>query len=296
MKISLGPLLYYWPRQRTLEFYGQAAASAAGIVYLGETVCAKRRELGPDDWLQLARRLQQAGKQVVLSTLALIEAESEVGTLRRCCNNGEFLVEANDVAAIQVLAAARVPFVAGPSINIYNAQTLRVLLGCGLKRWVMPVEISAATLRTILADLAGMGLEHRPETEVFVHGRLPLAYSARCFTARAHNLPKDQCQFRCLDDPQGLPLATQEGAALFTLNGIQTQSGTMCDLCDRWQEMEALGVGVLRVSPQGEHSLAVVDDLAAAIRERRQVPRPDAGVATCNGYWSGAPGMQHRSP
>ncbi len=291
MKISLGPLLYYWPRQRTLEFYEQAAASAADIVYLGETVCAKRRELGPDDWLELARRLQQAGKQVVLSTLALIEAESEVGALRRCCNNGEFLVEANDVAAIQVLSAARAPFVAGPSVNIYNAQTLRVLQKCGLQRWVMPVEISAETLKTILADLDP---EHRPETEVFVHGRLPLAYSARCFTARAHNLPKDQCQFRCLDDPQGLPLATQEGTALFTINGIQTQSGTVCDLCDRWQEMEALGVDVLRVSPQDDHSLTVVNELAAAIRERRPMPPPDA--AACNGYWSGVPGMQLHAP
>ena len=38
------------------------------------------------------------------------------------------------------------------------------------------------------------------ETEVLAFGRLPLAVSARCFTARAHNLPKDQCDFRCATD------------------------------------------------------------------------------------------------
>jgi collagenase-like PrtC family protease len=42
------------------------------------------------------------------------------------------------------------------------------------------------------------------ETELFGYGRLPLAFSARCFTARHYNLQKDDCQFRCLDHPDGL--------------------------------------------------------------------------------------------
>jgi len=86
----------------------------------------------------------------------------------------------------------------------------------GLKRWVLPVELSRQTL----ADMQRL----RPdgvETEVLVYGRLPLAYSARCFTARAHNLPKDDCQFRCLDYPDGLPLSTREGEDFLVLNGTR---------------------------------------------------------------------------
>lgn len=296
MKISLGPLPYHWPRAAVLEFYEAAAASAADIVYVGETVCSKRRELTPQDWLGVATRLARRGKQAVLSTLALIEAESELAVLARYCRTATFWVEANDMAAVQLLSRHGQPFVAGSSINIYNAATLKLLHGCGLRRWLPPVEISQATLAAILRDFAADG-ETRPlETELLAYGRLPLAYSARCFTARAHNLPKDRCEFRCLDYPQGLPLATQDGAPLFTLNGIQTQSAQIQNLCDDWPALADAGADILRVSPDGLPSLAVVDELAAAVRERRAPMLPQAAGLSCNGYWRGEPGLRWEMP
>lgn len=75
--ISLGPLLYYWPRQHTLDFYAKVAASPVDIVYVGETVCSRRHELRTDDWLALAAMLRDAGKSVVLSTRTLIETSAE---------------------------------------------------------------------------------------------------------------------------------------------------------------------------------------------------------------------------
>ena len=39
MKLALGPLLYYWPRQATLAFYADMAEAPVDTVYLGETVC-----------------------------------------------------------------------------------------------------------------------------------------------------------------------------------------------------------------------------------------------------------------
>jgi len=185
------------------DFYQSVAESPVDIVYLGETVCAKRKLLRRNDWLTLAQQLQDAGKEVVLSSMTLIEATSDLAALKTLCSNEQFSVEANDMAAVQLLRGQS--FITGPAINIYNPHSLQVLIKQGLKRWVLPVELSKQTL----ADMQKEKPDHI-ETEVFVYGRLPLAYSARCFTARAHNLAKDDCQYRCLDDPDGLLLSTQE--------------------------------------------------------------------------------------
>ena len=75
MKLGLGPLQYFWPRDTTLAFYRDAAAWPLDIVYLGETVCSKRRELRTKDWLALADDLRAAGKEVA-SLGARIEALS----------------------------------------------------------------------------------------------------------------------------------------------------------------------------------------------------------------------------
>ena len=75
MKISLGPIYYYWSKERVYDFYKKIAKSKVDIVYLGEVVCSKRREIKLKDWLEIAHQLSAAGKEVVLSTLTLLEAE-----------------------------------------------------------------------------------------------------------------------------------------------------------------------------------------------------------------------------
>lgn len=293
MKLSLGPILYYWERERVLDFYAQAAGWPVDIVYLGEVVCSKRRALRFEDWLEVADRLTRAGKEVVLSTLALVEAESELGAMRRIAGNGRYAVEANDAAALNMLSAAGdASFVAGGYLNIYNGETLDLLYQLGARRWVLPVEQSREMLAALQARRAP-GLE----TEVLVFGRLPLALSARCFTARAHRLPKDECEFRCRDYPDGLALATREGNRFLTLNGIQTQSGSSCNLAGALPELAELGVEIARLSPQswgmGEivrrFRAAVDGDLTPAAAEAQLLAYLPDGV--CNGYWHGEPGM-----
>lgn len=285
MKLALGPILYFWKRDAVFEFYRNAAAWQVDIVYLGEIICSKRRELRRDDWLAIAADLADAGKQVVLSTLALIEAESELSYMRRLIDNGRFAIEANDMAAVN-MAAGRVPFVAGPHINAYNAGTLALLRNLGATRWVMPLELRREALVQLQAQRpAGM------QTEVFAFGRLPLSFSARCFTARAHNVGKDQCGFRCLDTPDGMPVLTQEGQSLLVLNGIQTLSGQSYNLIAEIEDMRRLGVDVVRLSPQTDGMAEIIAAFHAALAGTRGAPALPLTDAPCNGYWYGRPGL-----
>jgi collagenase-like PrtC family protease len=291
MKLSLGPLLYYWSRDATLNFYDAMGSTAVDVVYLGETVCSRRHELRLSDWLDIAKRLRTAGKEVVLSTQVLLESGAEVGTMHKIASHGDFLVEANDMGAVQCLAG-QVPFVAGPHLNIYNLPTLQWMAGLGATRWVIPLEMK----RSDLAILQ-LGLPAGLQTEVFAYGRMPLAFSARCFTARHRNLPKDDCRFSCLDHPDGLMLKTREHEEFLVLNGTQTQSARVHNLVNAMDDMHSLGVDVVRLSPQSQHMAEVIAVFDAARHHtltpadalaRLQPLMPDRA---CNGYWHGQPGL-----
>lgn len=286
MKLSLGPIPYYWRRDTVEAFYEAICCTPLDIIYLGETVCAKRHELRAGDWLALARALAGGYREVVLSSLTLIESNADLASVRRLCDNDGLLVEANDMAAVNRLVERGLPFYCGPAINIYNQHTLRLLARQGMKRWVMPVELGRDTLAEILAASGDLGVE----TEVFAHGRLPLAWSARCFTARALGRPKDDCRYACLDYPDGLALHTREAQPLFNLNGIQTQSAAHCDLLGEWQTMRDIGVDILRISPQHEGTEAVVWRYAETIAANEK-PLMLIDADACNGYWFGAAGM-----
>jgi O2-independent ubiquinone biosynthesis protein UbiV len=291
MKLSLGPIPYYWQRDALFEFYGRVAEAPVDIVYLGETVCSKRHSFRLEDWLEVAKQLAASGKQAVLSTLALIESESDLKTLRRLAENGSFAAEANDMGAVRLLSGKE--FVAGPHINTYNPQTLALLAELGARRWVMPVEMSRRMLSGMLAAKPqGM------ETEVFAYGRLPLAFSARCFTARHYNLPKDDCQFRCLDHAGGLTLKTREGQPFLALNGIQTQSSKIYNLVAELEGMEQLGVDVVRVSPQPKHTERILalfrhrlDGHLTGLEAEEDLAWLMADEA-CSGYWHARPGIE----
>jgi collagenase-like PrtC family protease len=294
MKISLGPLQYFWEKDAVTRFYEGVAESPVDIVYLGETVCAKRRQLRLDDWLRLADTLAAAGKEVVLSTLALIEAESDLAQVRRVCENGHYPVEANDYGAVHMLAD-RGPFVTGPHVNSYNAQTLGQLAQIGARRWVMPVELDQQTL-SAMQEARPDGLE----TEVMVFGHLPLAFSARCYTARAHNVGKDECEFLCAKYTGGLLMETRNDEPFLNLNGIQVQSARTCNLSDQLPRLEELGVDIVRVYPQPRGTLDVIRLIREAVDDRQRIDKlADAldayvPVGPCNGYWYGEAGMELR--
>ncbi|MBL4910595.1 MAG: U32 family peptidase [Alteromonadaceae bacterium] len=293
MKFSLGAAQFFWPKQQVEDFYQQAKNSSADIIYIGETVCSKRRELRDKEWLALAKELAQElskiGKQVVISTMTLLESPAELQVLKRLCNNGDLLVEANDLSAVQVMSELKLPFVVGTAINCYNLATLKVLLKQGMSRWVMPVELSGDWLKQLLDEAEDEGIRSQFEAEVFSWGYMPLAYSARCFTARSENKPKDDCQYCCINYPQGRRMNSREGERVFVLNGIQTMSGYQYNLINEVNEMKAIGVDVVRISPDSELALQKLEDFRAQLTNAKQYPLD--GKAECNGYWHKIAGM-----
>lgn len=289
MRLAVGPTLYLWERRAALDFYAALCDAPVDIVYLGEVVCSKRRVLQREDWPAVALELEAAGKEVVYSTLALIEAESELATMARIIDAAGGRFEANDMAAVQYAAGRS--FVAGPHLNIYNDATLGLIAAQGANRWVAPVELPLATVAALAA--------RRPpdlEIEMFAYGRLPLAFSARCFTARAHDRPKDDCGFICGDYPDGLTLYSRDNQPFLALNGIQTQSAAVHNLQPQVAALREAGVDILRLSPQSRDFPAVIAAFRAALSaDGATAACPPAALpgGYCDGYPRGAAGIDH---
>ncbi len=292
-RLSLGPLQFHWPKQAMLDFYREVESTPVDIVYLGETVCSKRREFGYSDWMNVGERLLDNGKEVVLSTLALVEARSEMGTIKRLCDNGLFMIEANDMSAVRMLDG-ETAFVGGATLNIQNQNSLKILVDHGLKRWVAPHEMPASVMTAVAAKSPD-----EIECEVFGWGRMPMAYSARCYTTRALDIPKDRCKNCCIQYEDGLLLSTREDEEFLVINGIQTMSAKTTCLAREFQYGEH-GADILRINPQATGTSSIIELLdqlrnesanAATITDEMAKFAPGG---LCNGYWYGAPGMTYR--
>lgn len=190
---------------------------------------------------------------------------------------------------VNMCAERKLPFVAGHALNCYNAVTLKILLKQGMMRWCMPVELSRDWLVNLLNQCDELGIRNQFEVEVLSYGHLPLAYSARCFTARSEDRPKDECETCCIKYPNGRNVLSQENQQVFVLNGIQTMSGYVYNLGNELASMQGL-VDVVRLSPQGTDTFAMLDAFRA--NENGAAPLPLTANSDCNGYWRRLAGLE----
>ena len=265
-KLNLGPVLFHWPPEDLRDFYFRIADEApVDSVCLGEVVCSKRAPFFEPYLGEVAERLERAGKEVVISTLALVINDREMAALRAAAAS-TWQVEANDISCVSLMRGR--PHMIGPFVNVYNEGVLRYLVDNGAVRVSLPAELPAASL-AVLAGATGA------ELEVQVFGRLPLALSARCYHARSRNLPKTSCQYVCAENPDGMDVFSVDGEPFLAVNGIQTMSYTYCNLLGELAEMREMGIEAFRLWPHRVDMVAV----AAVFRDVLD-GRTDAGGAT----------------
>lgn len=289
-KLTLGPVFFNWRSEDKRDFYLRIADEAPlDTVCVGEVVCAKRAPFFEPFIPEVVERLERAGKEVVVSTLALVTDEQEMKAVRAIAAEAGLLVEANDVACIGLLAGR--PHAVGPFVNVYNEGTLEYLARLGATRVSLPVELPARSLAA-LVKAAGC-----VELEVQVFGRMPLAISARCFHARAHNLHKNCCQYVCAKDLDGMLVETLDGDPFLVVNGTQTLSYTFCGLMGELAELRQMGINRFRLSPHAIDMVAV-SQIFRDILDGREDPgaarRRLAELVTfapfSNGYYYGKEG------
>lgn len=248
--LTMGPVYYLWDSAKWRDFHFRIAEeSPFERVVIGETVCSKRQHFIEPHIAEVIERLEDAGKTVLLSTLALVTLERESRLIRELARDSQHMVEANDLSALGLLNGKAHSI--GPLVNVYNSATARLLAERGACRVCLPPELPFSSVKRVVSETPGV------DFEVFAFGRMPLAISARCAHARSKGKIKDNCQFVCGEDPDGLPVRTLDRQSFLALNGVQTISHTCQALLGELGELAACGVSAIRLSPQDCDMVAV---------------------------------------
>lgn len=292
VELTLGPVLFHWRAAILRDFYARIADEAAiDTVYIGEVVCSKRSPFFDPHIPDIVERLQRAGKKVVLSSLAEVVLPREREMTAALCRLGDCEIEINDAAGVYFRAGG--PHRIGQYFNVYNERTLEVLARAGATHVTLPCELPRHSVEIMAARARELGVG----IEVQVFGRAPLALAARCYHARAHGRVKDNCQFVCGEDADGMSLSTIDGERLLTVNGVQTLSHPYLCLIADLPQLIASGVTAMRLSP---HALDMVKVASIYEQVLRGAIEPEAGLAhlramvgspeIMNGFWHKQPG------
>lgn len=293
-KLTLGPIAYHWSAEARRDFYARIADEApVEEVYLGEVICSKRAPFHEADLPATIERLERAGKTVVLSTLAEVMLKRERKATEDLAAMESPEVEINNAAGL--FARGRRPHRIGPFMNAYNEATIAWMAGQGATHVCLPGEMPAASIAVAAQAARDLGLG----VEVQVFGRASLAVSARCYHARAHGRTKDNCQFVCEEDADGMPLRTTDDRPILRVNGIQTQSESYVNLLPEAARLVADGVTHLRLMPQAVDMVAVatsfrgVLDRRLALDEAQSSLRDLCGdIRFSNGFYHGQAGYR----
>ncbi len=291
-QLTIAPIPFHWSAEQKLDFYARIADEApVDVVYLGEVICSKRSPFFEKHYDEVAERLTRAGKTVVFSTLAEVMLKRERNMIKGFCALEDYALEINDSAALWYLENK--PFRVGTLMNVYNEDTMAFLAARGATHFSLPPELPQDSVAILAARAKQLGVT----VEVQVFGRVSLALSARCYHARAHGRIKDNCQFVCEQDPDGMPLDTLDKQSFLVVNGIQTLSHSYLNLLQELATMQQNGITHFRLVPHTQDMVAVAQIFRAALdgavpvrQSLDQLAALGIEAPFSNGFWHGQPG------
>ena len=292
MQLTLGPILFHWTADMWRDFYLRIADEAPiDRVVLGEVVCSKRLPFYQALIPEVAERLQRAGKEVVLASLALVTLPRERKMSASLMHSG-FKIEINDLTMLNYLEPGQ-SFNVGPLVNVYNLATLNWLGDKGAKDICLPPELPI----TAVQKLAALRKKQNINIEVWAYGRIPLAISGRCTHARLTSRSKDSCQFVCEKDLDGLAVETLDAQPFLAVNGVQTLSESRANMAGDTSALKATGANRLRLSPHTEDMIFIAKTFRAVCDQQITSQEALANFADqwpdrhyCNGFLFGKTG------
>lgn len=291
MQLTIGANQFFWKPDPWSDFYSEMAKAPVNRVVLGELVCSKRLPFYADRIPTAVETLLEAGKEVVLTSLAMITLPRERKQAGELADAG-VEIEVNDLTMLAYLPE-NASFSVGPLVNVYNEGTLAWLAERGATRICLPPELPLASVATLAAEGAARGVT----VEAWAHGRLPLAISGRCYHARLHGRTKDNCQFACEDDPDGLSVKTTQDQPFLAMNGVQTLSDSCASMAHQVEALTKAGVTALRLSPQTGDFMGVcqawrdrLDGMVDGVTLATTLAGLSGGMRLSDGFLTGARG------
>lgn len=280
-KLTMGPILFHWDADKKRDFYYKIAdETAIDTVYIGEVICSKRAPFFEKHYPDIIERLHAGGKKVVISTLSEVMIKHDRKMVDSACQMDDIEIEANDASALYHLVGRKHRI--GQLLNVYSEDTLRFLASKGATHVCLTTELPADSLAVL--GKAANDLEVHLECQIF--GRMSLALSARCYHARAHGKIKDNCQFVCGEDDDGLDLKTLDGKNFLSINGIQTLSYTYLNLLHEMESLQDMGIEYFRISP---HSFDIVKTTKIIQDTLNKKITPEEGVVRLKNLGIDAP-------
>ncbi|MBI5681935.1 MAG: U32 family peptidase [Deltaproteobacteria bacterium] len=157
---------------------------------------------------------------------------------------------------------------------------------------IFPVELSR--------DAIGYNIQNTNiDGEVFAHGKVPLAFSWRCYTSRHYGLNKTNCKHHCRLYPDGMVLKSIEKEPLFTVNGTSILSADAYTIVEFVEDLKEIGVKALRISPQRQNTKEIVDVFRKRIdgeisgEEGLALLKDTSPIGFCNGWYLGKAGKEY---
>ncbi|MDI6689512.1 MAG: U32 family peptidase [Actinomycetota bacterium] len=278
MEIAIGPLPTNWGKEKILDYYRKVAAHPAiNRAYVGEIACTKRDILDPELFIEIQDSLKKAGKEVILSTLVLPTNEEDLNKSRALMAKAHE-IEVNNMGIFNVWLKEfrEKSLTLGPFFNVYNPQSARFLLKYKIRRILFPVDISMNTMEKMCQEID-------IPFEVVVYGNFPIAFSWRCYTARAFGKLRRDCGFKCYE-VKNLPQATLEDEPLFMMNGPAVYNAKTYCLISHLKRFRGMGVAGIRIETIPENVVGVADIFKAVIDGEISPTQAEKKLASLSAY------------